>query len=111
MSKATFDMEAFQKKIYMFNQEISSKIDMVIMNQCRLNRFLLPQEKRIVRPSDLPALPLRTEEELNKFEKYLSKDDNATATVSTISFVIYFSYLFFKYCLLLKYCHCFRFVT
>jgi len=71
-----------RKKMYIINQEISSKLDMVIMNQCRLNRYLLPHEKRIVRPADLPALPLTTEEELKKFEKYLSKDDNAGATVN-----------------------------
>jgi len=68
--------------MYIINQEISSKLDMVIMNQCRLNRYLLSHEKRIVRPADLPALPLTTEEELKKFGKYLSKDNNAGATVN-----------------------------
>ncbi|XP_029165752.1 uncharacterized protein LOC114936663 [Nylanderia fulva] len=88
VSKATFDMKAFEKKMYSLNQEISSKLDMITMNLCRLNRFLLPHEKRIIRPADLPALPLTTEEELEKFEKYLTKDDNAGATICYMSQII-----------------------
>ncbi|CAL1689822.1 unnamed protein product [Lasius platythorax] len=61
---------------------------MIIINLCRLNRFLLPHEKIIIRPADLPALPLTTEEELEKFEKYLSKDDNAGATICYMSQII-----------------------
>ncbi|XP_011689061.1 PREDICTED: uncharacterized protein LOC105450762 [Wasmannia auropunctata] len=80
ITEVAFDIKAFEKKVYIFNQEISSKLDVIIMNQCRLNRYLLPHEKRIVRPADLPALPLTTQEELKKFEKYLSKDDNVGAT-------------------------------
>lgn len=52
------------------------------MNLSRLNRFLLPNEKRIVRPTDLPSLPITTDEELNKFETFLSENDNITGTVS-----------------------------
>lgn len=74
-------------------QEISSKLDMVIMNQCKLNRYLLPHEKIIVRPTDLPALPLTTKEELKKFEKYLLKDDNLGATVNI--FFLFIICLFF----------------
>ncbi|XP_077256473.1 uncharacterized protein LOC143894207 isoform X2 [Temnothorax americanus] len=43
---------------------------------------------RIVRPAHFPALPLTTEEELKKFEKYLSKDDNAGATICYVSQII-----------------------
>lgn len=99
VSEVAFDTnKAFDKKMY---QEISSKLDMVIMNQCKLNRYLLPHEKRIVRPTDLPALPLTTKEELKKFEKYLLKDDNLGATVN-IFFSFYYMFIFhfvifFKY--------------
>lgn len=95
-------MKAFgkkiEKKMYVSNQEISSKLDMLIMNVSRLNRFLLSHEKRIVRPAHFPALPLTTEEELEKFENYLSKDDNAAATVNILFFLlcVYFlTFIFF----------------
>ncbi|XP_024884210.1 uncharacterized protein LOC112462576 isoform X1 [Temnothorax curvispinosus] len=77
VSGATYDKKAFKEKIsrdrdssftrYVSNQEISSKLDMLITNVCRLNRFLLPHEKKIVRPAHFPALPLTTKEELKKF--------------------------------------------
>lgn len=82
MSQTLSEVKDFQKKTYIQNQEISSKLDIVIMNLSRLNRFLLPNEKRIVRPTDLPSLPLKTNEELEQFEIFLSKGDNITATVS-----------------------------
>lgn len=94
VSEATFDMKAFEKKMYSLNQEISSKLDMIIMNLCRLNRFLLPHEKRIIRPADLPALPLTTEKEFEKFEKYLSNDDNAGATVNKYFSLLLYIHLF-----------------
>lgn len=75
----------------MLYQEMSSKLDVLIMNQCRLNRHLRPNERRIVKPTDLPALPLTTEE---KFEKYLSKDDNTGATVNVLFPIIHVFFIY-----------------
>lgn len=85
--KTCIDVKDLQKKIYILNQEISSKLDTIIMNQCRLNYYLLPNEKIIIRPTDFPSLPLMTEEDVEKFEKYLSENDNITATVRMLFFL------------------------
>lgn len=84
LSQILSEIRDFPKKTYIQTQEISSKLDIVIMNLSRFNRFLLPNEKRIVRPTDLPSLPITTNEELNKFETFLSENDNITGTVSYI---------------------------
>lgn len=80
------------------------QINTKMVSQFRLEPMHLVYEgvfKRIVRPTDLPALPLTTKEELKKFEKYLLKDDNLGATVN-IFFSFYYMFIFhfvifFKY--------------
>jgi len=71
-------------------EEINSKVDVTIMNQTRLNRSLLPAEKRIIRPSDLPALPVYTEDGLKALEKFLEDNSNLSAMVN-LMFSIDFS--------------------
>lgn len=63
-------------------REVSSKLDIVIMNQERLNRFIMPTEKVVKRPSKLPPLPIKTERELTEMEQFLSEENNLSATVS-----------------------------
>lgn len=63
-------------------EELSSKIDVTIMNQSRLNRSLLPAEKRIIRPPDLSALPVYTEDDLKVMERFLEDESNLSAMVS-----------------------------
>lgn len=46
-------------------KQINSKVDIFIMNQEKLHRYLLPGEKVIKRPSDLPSFPVETEHELD----------------------------------------------
>ncbi|XP_024887607.1 uncharacterized protein LOC112464697, partial [Temnothorax curvispinosus] len=58
---------------------ISSKLEVVIMNQTNLNRSLLPEQAVINRPSNLPSLPLRDIKGLEEFEKFLSNDVNLSA--------------------------------
>lgn len=72
-------------------EELSSKVDVTIMNQTRLNRSLLPAEKRIIRPSDLPALPVYTEDDLKAMERFLEDESNLSAMVSLRMFCIDFS--------------------
>lgn len=45
LSQILSEIRDFPKKTYIQTQEISSKLDIVIMNLSRLNRFLLPNEK------------------------------------------------------------------
>ncbi|TGZ52546.1 hypothetical protein DBV15_07955 [Temnothorax longispinosus] len=56
---------------------ISSKLEVVIMNQTNLNRSLLPEQAVINRPSNLPSLPLSDIKSLEEFEKFLSNDSLA----------------------------------
>ncbi|XP_071654200.1 uncharacterized protein [Temnothorax longispinosus] len=58
---------------------ISSKLEVVIMNQTNLNRSLLPEQAVINRPSNLPSLPLSDIKSLEEFEKFLSNDVNLSA--------------------------------
>lgn len=49
-------------------EEINYKIDTVIMNQGKLNRSLLPHEKKIL---NMPRLPLTNESDVQAMEKWL----------------------------------------
>ncbi|XP_077263087.1 uncharacterized protein LOC143897952 isoform X2 [Temnothorax americanus] len=55
------------------------------MNQTRLNWSFLPAEKRIIRPSDLPALPVYTEDDLKAMERFLEDDSNLSAMVQYLA--------------------------
>lgn len=72
---------------------MNSKVDVTIMNQTRLNRSLLPAEKRIIRPSDLPVLPVYTEDDLKAMERFLEDESNLSVMVSLRMFCIDFSRL------------------
>jgi|GEM_PF-5138214 len=74
-------MEKLYERLYVRLEEINKKADTIIMNQGRLNRSLLPNEKRFQRPINLPTLPVRTEDELNLLETFL-ENDNFIAAVS-----------------------------
>lgn len=58
---------------------LNSKMDICLMNQEKLNRFLLPGEKVIKRPSNFPSLPVDTEAQLNSLENFLKDDGNLSA--------------------------------
>ncbi|XP_071652563.1 uncharacterized protein [Temnothorax longispinosus] len=60
-------------------EEISHKIDTVITNQGKLNRCLLPQEKKIVKPHNMPSLPFRNESDVQAMEKWLCDSENKIA--------------------------------
>lgn len=77
----------YQKKdIAMIRQmidDLSSKIDIVLMNIFKLCRILMPHEKKITKPQGMPSLPLKTLEDFDVFEKCLEQGVNLTsATVS-----------------------------
>ncbi|XP_029665522.1 uncharacterized protein LOC115236924 [Formica exsecta] len=72
------------ERIYVRLEEINKKTDTIIMNQGRLNRSLLPNEKRFQKPINLPALPVKTEDQLNLLETFL-EDENNFAAVDMIS--------------------------
>ncbi|XP_071576833.1 uncharacterized protein [Temnothorax nylanderi] len=57
----------------------SSKVDICVMNQEILNRFLLPGEKIIKKPLNFPSLPVNNEVQLNCLENFLKDDGNLSA--------------------------------
>jgi len=57
-------------------EEINYKIDTVIMNQGKLNRSLLPHEKKILKPHNMPCLPLTNESDVQAMEKWLCDAEN-----------------------------------
>lgn len=65
-------------------QEVSSKVDIILINQERILRKLFPGEQAVIRPKNLPQLPLQTHEAFNAFQKFLQNDINFNATVSII---------------------------
>ncbi|KAK3929696.1 Nucleolar MIF4G domain-containing protein 1-like protein [Frankliniella fusca] len=55
-------------------QEISSKVDVLTMNQQRILANIAPEEEMLIRPHDLPPLPLRTNDDFMKFEDFLREE-------------------------------------
>lgn len=65
------------------SRETAAKADLILMNLARLQRSLLPNEKRIVAPPNMPSLPLKNETDVNEFEKFLKASDaNLSGVVS-----------------------------
>lgn len=79
--KSEVNLFSLEKKV----REVSSKLDIVIINQERLNRCIMPGEKVVKRPNKLPPLPLRTETELIEMEQFLSEENNLSATCAYMS--------------------------
>lgn len=61
---------------------LNSKLDVAIMNKEKLNRYLLPGEKVVKRPSGLPSFPIQTQDELDCMKKFLEDNNNLSAAVS-----------------------------
>lgn len=65
-------------------------MDIFLMNQEKLNRFLLSGEKIIKKPSNFPPLPVDTLEQLKCLENFLNDDGNLSAAVSVFTLFYYF---------------------
>lgn len=52
-------------------KEVSKKSDLLIMNVTKVLKSIVPGEKRVSLPEDMPKLPLEGKKELNVFEKFL----------------------------------------
>ncbi|XP_036148772.1 uncharacterized protein LOC118647630 isoform X1 [Monomorium pharaonis] len=60
-------------------KELNSKLDFCLLNQEKLHRYILPGEKTIKRPTGFHSLPVKSEQELQALEKFLSNDANLSA--------------------------------
>lgn len=72
---------------------LSSKMDICLMNQEKINRFLLSGEKVIKKPFNFPSLPVNTEVQLNYLENFLKDDGNLSAAVRIFSKYYFISLL------------------
>lgn len=79
-------MEAALLSLEVLITETSSKADVILMNLGRVQRSLMPNERRIAVPPGMPKLPLGTRDQLNMFEEFLANDGNLAAVVC-ISFI------------------------
>lgn len=79
--------------------KLHSKMDICLMNQEKLNRFLLPGEKVIKKPSNFPSLPVDNTVQLNSLENFLKDDGNLSAAVSVFSYYLYCMFIiYYLYC-------------
>jgi len=62
-------VEKLCERIYVRLEEINKKADIIVMNQGKLNRSLLPNEKRLQKPINLPPLPVKTEDQ-SQIDRY-----------------------------------------
>lgn len=70
-----------------------SKVDILAMNQERLNRNVVPGEKVIKRPTGLPPFPIHGITEAKKVERFLKNDNNKAAAVSHLYSVTFITFL------------------
>ncbi|XP_071578464.1 uncharacterized protein [Temnothorax nylanderi] len=73
-SQLNTGLEASVAELKLKVDNMRAKLDLVLINQCKLNRFVLPEEKIFCKPPNIPALPLETIEQVKRFEKFLSID-------------------------------------
>lgn len=64
-----------------------AKLDMILINQSKINRILMLEEKILSKPPNMPALPLDTIEQVERFEKFLSNDVQLADTVSDVLYI------------------------
>jgi hypothetical protein len=74
----------FLRKLDQKVDNVRAKLDVILINQYKINRILMPEEKVLCKPSNMPALPLDTTEKITMFEKFLSNDVNFSDTVSKV---------------------------
>ncbi|KYN09524.1 hypothetical protein ALC57_18362 [Trachymyrmex cornetzi] len=74
------DLYEFVKKLDKKVDNMRAKLDVMLINQSKMNRILMPEEKVLSKPSNMPALPLNTIEQVKMFEKFLSNDVNLSDT-------------------------------
>ncbi|XP_046404133.1 uncharacterized protein LOC124169539 [Ischnura elegans] len=62
--------------------ELSSKLDVIIMNHEMLMTELMPGKKRLLRPNGLPSLPLKSVSAIMEFERFLGSEESMISFVS-----------------------------
>lgn len=99
ISSLRADVPSLRKEVASLREEVgnsrkdvklvSSKADLQAMNLERLCRYVLPGEKVVKRPENLPSLPVDEQKDLAILEKFLSDGVNLSAAVSSTSLLSY----------------------
>lgn len=69
-------LEASMLTLEVLVREVSSILDILLINFGRMQRAVIPSEKRIARPHGMPKLPLQNVNDLKLFEKFLQASDS-----------------------------------
>lgn len=72
-------------------RDVSSKLDIMLMNQRRILNEIFPDEAVVERPENCPPLPLRDEQSFEAFNEFLK---NKIAFSQFVSAANFFGYLF-----------------
>lgn len=65
-------------------ESLSSKMDMLLLNQAVIMKAVAPQQGILTRPENLPALPLKVAEDVSRFAEFLADAANFNAVVRII---------------------------
>ena len=76
-------------------EDLHLKADILALNQDKVMAYIAPEEVAIVKPPDLPPLPLKSEEDFEQFEHYLKKSSNFSRTVGIFTPILS-NYYYFK---------------
>ncbi|EZA51150.1 hypothetical protein X777_10275 [Ooceraea biroi] len=57
-------------------EELNGKVEHVILILHKIHRKLAPEEETIIKPKELPTLPLTDEDSFSDFQKFLTHDTN-----------------------------------
>lgn len=76
------NLETLCKKLLVQGEVISSKMDTCLINQGKMKRSMIPNEKKSDKPNNMPPLPLDNVDQLSSMEKYLDDGENFTGVVS-----------------------------
>ncbi|KAK3914092.1 Proline-rich protein 5, partial [Frankliniella fusca] len=59
----------------------AAKLDILLMNQSRIVKSMIPSERRITAPPNMPCLPLESKKALDMYESFLKESDVNLAAV------------------------------
>lgn len=75
-------------------RDVSSKLDIVLINQRRILNEIFPGEAVIERPENCPPLPLRDERSFQTYNEYLKDKIAFSQFVSIVDLFGYYFYIF-----------------
>lgn len=78
----------FERLVLVGLKEINEKCEVISANQTKLNLTLIPNEKVLGKPSGMPTIPIKTEQELKGLLRALRNPENISYLVCTRTHVM-----------------------